>query len=241
MIMSCGGLKIIGGLFVLVVFGVLAIANPADAESAFVYRMVHPTYGDIGTFSESVMPTSTGTVIQINVHIAVKFLGITLFREEGERVETFKGNMLASLKSYTVTNGSRIDVTGEAQEDAFILNTPSGLVTAPLDVFPSDPWLIKNDGMGTSVAIETGEAIKTQITGGEQEIRSVQGALISTRHFKAVGADQQYDVWVNDSGVPVAFRSLEDGTPIDFTLISSIQNPSFPMPHKGPIAQLKSN
>ena len=75
---------------------------------------MHPFYGTIGTFTESIARTGDTTRIDSHVRVAVKILGIVVHREEGDHVEIFRGERLVSLQSATTTNGTRLDVRGEA-------------------------------------------------------------------------------------------------------------------------------
>jgi len=47
----------------------------------------------------------------------------------------------------------------------------------------------------------------------------MNGASISARHFAVMGENRE-DVWLDNQGIPVMFRTVEDGTPIDFMLQS---------------------
>jgi hypothetical protein len=219
----------------------LFTAVPAQAWGQdYSYKIVHPTYGDIGIFTENITKSANDTQIDIRVRIAVKILGFTVYREEGDRHETFHGNRFVSLKSFTITNGTRIDVTGEARGNHFFITSSAGVDEAPATIFPSDPWMVRDRGVGTSVAIETGEILTTHITGGEPVLLSLQGVTVDTRHFTANGEDQHYEVWLNDRDVPVMFRSVEDDTPIDFILTSSLHDAALTEAHLVPRATLRA-
>jgi len=208
----------------LAALGLLTAAIPACAqERAYSYSVVHPSYGTIGRFTESIAVSDGITRIDTQLRVAVKILGIVIYREEGDRSEIFRGDRLVSLRSVTITNGTRLDVRGEAQGDHFVVTSPTGVAEAPADVVPSDPWLLKVLGQGTVVSIKTGHIIPTRVTGGEPAMVSLQGVTVATRHFLAIGERQQ-ESWLNDQDVPIKFRSVEDGTPIDFILTSPLRD-----------------
>ena len=208
----------------LAALGLMTAAIPACAqERAYSYSVVHPLYGTIGTFTESIARSDGTTRIESQLHIAVEMRGMVIHREEGDYAEIFRDDRLVSLRSATTTNGTRLDVRGEAQGDHFVVTSPTGVIEAPADVVPSDPWLLKDLGVGTVVSIETGRIIPTQVSGGEPAMVSLQGVMVATRHFVALGERQQ-EIWLNDQGVPVMFRSVENGTPIDFILTSSLRD-----------------
>jgi hypothetical protein len=223
----------------LAALGLLTAVGPVRAqERAFDYSVVHPFYGTIGTFTENIARTGGTTRIDSHVRVAVKILGIVVHREESDHVEIFHGDRLVTLRSATTTNGTRIDVQGEAQGDHFVVTSPSGVVEAPADIAPSDPWVLKQIGSGTVVSTKTGRIIPTRVTGGEQVTISLQGVMVSTRHFMAHGERQQ-DIWLNDQDVPVMFRSVEGGTPIDFILTSSLRDAAVVEAHLVPAAKLQ--
>ena len=223
----------------LAALGLLTAMGPALAqERVYSYSVVHPIYGTIGTYTQDIARSGGTTRIDSHVRVAVRILGIVVHREEGDHVEIFHGDRLVKLQSTTTTNGTRIDVQGEAQGDHFVVTSPSGVVEAPADVAPSDPWVLKQIGSGTVVSIKTGRIILTRVTGGEATMISLQGVMVATHHFMAHGERQQ-EIWLNDQDVPVMFRSVESGTPIDFVLTSSLRDAAVVEAHLVPTARLK--
>ena len=222
--------------------GLLAAAIPACAqEQAYSFSVVHSVYGSIGTFTESIARSGDTTRIDSHVRIAVKILGIVAHRKDSDRSEIFHGDRLVSLQSATTTNGTRLEVRGEAQGDNFVVTSSMGIVEAPAGVAPSDPWVLRDRGVGTVVSLETGRIIPTRVTGGEPAMVSVQGVTVSTRHFMARGEGQQemqQEIWLNDHDVPIKFRIIESGAPIDFILASSLRDAAVAEAHVVPTAKL---
>jgi hypothetical protein len=226
-------------LWMLPILGMLTAAVPARAqERAYSYSVVHPFYGTIGTFTESIARSGDTTRIDSHVRVAVRILGIVVHREEGDHTEIFRGDRLVSLQCATTTNGTRIEVRGEARGDHFVVTSPAGVVDAPGDVAPSDPWVLKQIGVGTVVSIKTGRIISTRVTGGEPAKVLLQGVTVATRHFMARGEREQ-EIWLNDQDVPIMFRSVESGTPIDFVLTSPWRDAAIAEAHLVPAAKLK--
>lgn len=223
----------------LLALGLMAAVLPARAqERAYSYSVVHPLYGTIGTFTESIARSGGTTRIDSQLRVAVRVLSIVVHREEADRTEIFRGDRLVSLQSATITNGTRFDVRGEASGDQFVVTTPAGVVRASADVVPSDPWLLRNRGVGTVVSMKTGRIIDTHVTGGEPVMVSLQGVMVATRHFTAHGERQQ-ETWLNDHDVPIMFRSIENGTPIDFLLTSPWRDAAIAEAHLVPAAKLR--
>jgi len=225
----------------LAVLALLAGAIPAFAqEKIYSYSIVHPSYGTIGTFTESIARSNGTTRIDSHVRVAVKVLGILVHQEDGDHTEIFRGDRLVSLRGTTITNGKRLDVRGEAQGEHFVVTTPTGVIEAPADVAPSDPWLLKGRGVGTVVLIKTGRIIRMVVTGGEPAMVPLQGVMVATRHFMAHGEKQQ-EVWLNDHDVPIKFRSVENGTPVDFILTSPLRDAAIAEAQLVPTAKLQPN
>ena len=98
--------------------------------------------------------------------------------------------------------------------------------------------MLKQIGSGTVVSIKTGRIIPTRVTGGEQLMLPLQGVMVTTRHFMARGEREQ-EIWLNDQDVPVMFRSVESGTPIDFILTSPLRDAAVAEAHLVPAAKLQ--
>lgn len=239
---NCGIVEFLVGpwcLLLLAALGLLTAAVPARAqERAYSYSIVHPFYGTIGTFKESIARSGDITRIDSRLRVAVSILGIVVHREEGDHTEIFRGDRLVSLQSATTTNGTRIDVQGEAQGDHFVVTSPAGVIEAPADIAPSDPWVLTQVGVGTVVSVKTGRIIPTRVTGGEATTVSLQGSAVAVRHFMARGEREQ-EIWLNDQDVPIMFRSVENGTPIDFILTTSWRDAAIAEAHLVPAAKLK--
>lgn len=197
---------------------VIAGAGPARAgQQVFTYSVVHPVYGVIGTLTDTIDRGSENSRISERLRIAVKFLGIVAFREASDTTEIMRGDRLVLLQSVTEKDGQRREVHGEADGDQFVVNTPEGSFTGPATIAPSDPWALKHTGEQTMVFTDTGRIITAEISGGDYDTISANGAAISARHFVVMSTKRQ-EVWLDSRGIPVMFRTVEDGTAIDFVL-----------------------
>ncbi len=197
---------------------VMANAAPALAgPQVYTYSVEHPIYGEIGTLTDMIERDPEVMRINARLRVAVTLLGIVAYREESDTTEVLRGNRLVSLESVTNKDGRHLEVHGEAQGDRFVVNTTMGSYAAPASIVPSDPWLLKHTGEGLMVSTGMGRMLKVQISGGEYDIVSMSGAPVSARHY-VVTSDKRQDVWLDDREIPIKFRIVEDGTPIDFVL-----------------------
>ncbi len=200
------GLLIIGG------------ALPALAgQKVYTYSILHPFYGHIGTLTDTINRGPEVTRIDSRLRIAVKVLGVVGYRQESDTTEIMRGDRLISLQCVTRQDGQQFELHGEASGGQFVVNGTKGQFTGPATTAPSDPWVLKDTGEGTLVYPVTGIIARAVVSGGDRETISVNGAPASVRHFVVTGVNRE-DVWLDDLGIPIMFRSVEDGTAIDFVL-----------------------
>ena len=197
------------------------VARPAPAgQLIYTYAVLHPHYGEIGTFTDKINRKPKTMRIEGRLRIAVKVLGIVLYRKETDVTAIMRDDRLISLQSVTKKGGQYFQVRGEAQGDQFVVNTTGGTFAAgPATTLPSDPFVLRT-GEGTMISTDTGRISSVQVSGGDHDTVSVHGHSISGRRFSVVGATRR-EVWLDEHGIPVMFRMVENGTPIDFVLRST--------------------
>jgi hypothetical protein len=192
-------------------------AQQQDQQSAYHYRIEHARYGDIGTYVNIVTHRGNDTQVDSEMHVVVKMLGIVMFREEARRTEYWRGNKLVSFRGSTVTNGTRIDVSGDAQGGDFIITNGKSRIVAPANVHPSNPWSMMVLDTDTVMSTKTGEVYKAQVFGSNVEPVKFDGRAGRLRGFEIIDDKREF-AWFDDRGVPAAFRVFEDGAQIDFVL-----------------------
>ena len=199
----------------------VATVGGANAAETYSYTVRHPTFGDIGTYTDRVEHDGDQWRIETTVHVAVRVLGVVVHREDARRVEVWRAGRLASFRGLTTTNGKPLEITGEARADGFAVTTSAGTTIAPVDVVPSDPWqaarTVTLPPTCVMLSTKTGRLASVAASGGQTEQLSIHGAEIPVRHYVFRGARQQ-DVWIDAAGIPVRFRSVEGDVPIDFEL-----------------------
>lgn len=205
---------------VLASVGVVAAgALPARAaETQLDYHIVHPRYGDIGTYANTVIQSGDQVVVRTALHVAVRILGIVMHREDADRTERWKGDRLIGYDSVTVTNGTRLEVHGEAKGDKFLVTSPDGTIAVPGNVHPSNPWtprVVLNTDVELST--KTGRIDNVRVSGGDVVPVTLDGKDFQLHRYEIDGLKRQF-VWCDDKGVVVAFSIEEDGTPVNFIL-----------------------
>ncbi|MBI3517260.1 MAG: hypothetical protein HY060_24770 [Proteobacteria bacterium] len=199
----------------------VVMATSASAAETYTYAVRHPTFGDIGTYTDRIERGADQWQVDTTLHIAVQVLGIVVHREDAQRRQVWRNGRLVRFQGVTTTNGSRFEVEGTARDDGFVVVTPGGTAVAPADVVPSDPWQATRGavrgGAATMLSTKTGRLEVVRQTEGTTALLSVHGVEIAVRHY-AFASDKRQEVWIDQRGVPVQFRTIENDTPIDFVL-----------------------
>lgn len=213
------------GFWFLVVAALAWGASVAHAtDRTFEYRIQHPVFGEIGTYTNQVTASGETTEVNTTVQVAVNVAGNVIFRQDATRREQWRGDRLVAFTSLTRTNEESIEISGQARDGGFVLTTPQGVVTAPADVRPTNPWstaIVKAD---TLLAPMSGRLFKAQISDREETVRLQDGRSRKLRRYEILG-DKRQVVWFDEGGVPLAFRSEEGGVNVDFVLSQAPEPP----------------
>jgi hypothetical protein len=193
-------------------------STPAtDSPQVFEYKVNHALYGEIGTYKNVVERRGDTVAVRSTLDIAVRFLGIPVYRQAGERLERWHGDRLIEFRSVTRKNGETLEVTGEARDDAFVVKGPEGIVQAPKDVRPSNPWSVKMLNAETMMSTSTGKVMPARVKGGAEDIVLFNGKPRKLRRFD-VQSDKQEFVLLDERDVAVVFGTENDGSRVEFVL-----------------------
>jgi hypothetical protein len=203
----------------LSVAGASLLWAPAHAtETVYNYHIEHSSYGDIGTYSNTVRTDGDRAEVRSQLHVIVKILGMVVHREDADRTEIWKGDRLVRFDGVTDTNGKEIRIHGEAQGDNFVVTGPEGTNVVPGDVHPSNPWspmvfntdmmLSPKNGRVEKVSVAAASNYTPVIFDGQQKL---------LKRFDVVG--QEHDkVWLDEKGTPYAFQTVQEGETVDFVM-----------------------
>ena len=214
-------------LAVSLVWTTLAFCDGAPVLAAgqlLEYTVKHPTFGDIGTYSNRIESVGADTVVTSQLDVTVKILGLTAHREQSLRRERWRDGRLIAFSGITTKNGTRSEILGEARDDGFVVSTPSGTVVAPANIRPANPWSADMLQSGPLLSTRDGSLLGARVTMAAEE-SVMRGGRREPLYRFSVESDKHEYVWLDGQGVPVAFRTLEQGTPIDFVLIRDEAGP----------------
>lgn len=197
----------------------LSTSVASAAEQVYEYQIKHPIFGDIGTYTNTVKRTGASTDVETRINVVVTILGNVMFRQEAERRERWTNGRLSAFHGVTQTNGTRVEVQGEARADGFVIRTPQGTVVAPADVHPTNPWSPRILAAQTMMAPATGRLTKGRVVDVKDElVPRRDGGTAKLRRYE-IESDKRHVVWFDDAGVARAFRIEEGGAMIDFILV----------------------
>lgn len=202
----------------LLLFGATSPAI-ADTASTHVlrYRVTHSRYGEIGTYTNTIVSTGPTTIVETEIHLAVRVLGIVVHREDAERSETWNGDRLVVFYGATVVNGKTTKISGQAGADGFTVTSPQGVVVAPADIRPSNPWSAGFLTSNTMLRSDTGLVEQVTITGPKTGAVKVGTASVETREYD-IAATPSYRIWLDSEDIPVVFSVADDSGQVTFTL-----------------------
>jgi hypothetical protein len=208
----------------------IPLALAQGSTEVMTYNVEHPTYGNIGTYTNIVSQDGNTADVHTDLHIAVKVVGIRLFHQDATREERWDNQQLVGFKSTTDDNGTQIAVTGEAEGNGFHINsTAAGVVTAPPQVHPSNPWAPFVLHTDTMMSTKTGKVTPVVVKDTGVVTMTFDGKPMRVQQW-FVDDDKHQVVWIDDHNVVVAFQTQEDGSPINFVLKTETASGAAPSP-----------
>lgn len=212
---SVAGVVALVALLACVAAGPAALA--AAAPMQLTYRVTHSTFGEIGTYINTIEPTSSGTTVLTRAHFVVKMLGVKLYSEDAERTERWRGNRLVSFQGVTSKGNASTAVKGEAEGNNFVISSPQGTIDAPATVHPANPWSPNFLDSHTMMRPDTGRLERVSISGGQETTVTIDGAPVRAQKYEVDGSSR-YTVWLDGQGVPVMFIVDDNSGKVTFTL-----------------------
>lgn len=197
-----------------------AFVQPARADTqTYQYEVEHPTFGHIGTYTNVIEQSGDRTHVETELHVAVRLVGIAVYRQDATRSEDWRNGRLVAFHGVTTTNGTSVEISGQARGNGFAITTPDGTTLAPADVRTSNPWSPRFLKAHVMMSTKSGRTEAVRISGGDETSVTFDGKA-RLLHQYLIDGQKRGLVWLDDRGVPIAFKIWEDGTPIELVLIS---------------------
>ncbi len=189
----------------------------SDLPRQFQYRVRHAVFGNIGTYTNTIETISGTTTVRTSVRLNVSALGVILHREDAERTERWRDDILREFHGVTTVNGVATKVDGKADGASFVIVSPRGKVVAPRTIRPSNPWSSEFLHSTTMMLTDTGEVERVRVTGGEATHITINGDWVWARKYQVEGS-LTYKIWIDQQNIPVAFAMDDDSGEVSFYL-----------------------
>jgi hypothetical protein len=190
----------------------------ADQVRQLVYRVVHATYGDIGTYRNLIETAGDRTTVKTTVHLKVTVLGMVLHQEDAERTEQWQNNRLISFHGVTNRGGKPLVIDGEAKGDKFVITSPLGTFAAPASVQPANPWSANCLRSTAMMRVDTGRVESVTVSGGQPATVDINGADLAVREYQ-IGGRETFKIWIDRQGTPVKFSVDDKSGEVDFEIL----------------------
>lgn len=221
--LATGLRRLFGAATITSAFAAVFLLAPAPAfasHDVYDYRVEGSHVGDIGAFINVVNRKGDNTEVESQLRVAAKFLGITFFDENANRVERWHNGRFIYFRGTTDTNGTLLNISGHAASGAFVIVTPHGKIVAPRGVHPSNPWsplVLKSNVL---MSTRTGKVTHVRVIDTGEVEATFDGKTRRLHRFFVDGNKHQV-VWFDGKGVPIAFETPEHGMDITFILMHS--------------------
>jgi len=202
------------GIYKAALLLVLSIFNSAYASKGEDKNWEFKVYLDgdeIGFHNFSVVQKENHQEIYSSARFDVKFLFINAYSYEHDNVEHWRGQCLKSINAVTNDNGDKYNVSGQVDDDQFIVETlqDKNSYDSCIKTFAYwDPDFLTERKLLNS---QTGEMIevKSQFIGNEK--MTYKGKATDARRYRLLGENLQIDLWYSDEDQWLALESLTEG------------------------------
>jgi hypothetical protein len=171
----------------------------------------------IGTHTLGFTREGDVTRVDIAIDLAVRVLGITVYRYTHRNTERWRGERLVDMTSTTDRNGRPYRVRAEAKGPAIHVDSSEvGRFDAPPDLVTTSYW---HPGFIRSRKLDTqgGKLLDVQVADRGEEVIRAGGTDIPARRWRIDG-DLKLDIWYDRTGqwAKLLFAG-DDGSQIEYT------------------------
>jgi len=195
----------------------LSIFNVAHASSSIDKNWNFKVYLDgdeIGFHNFSIVHKEQHHEIYSSARFDVKFLFINAYSYKHDNVELWQGQCLNSINAVTDDNGDLYNVSGKADNNAFVVNTSDtqnekqNKYLSCIKTFAYwNPEFLKETTLLNS---QTGEMVEVESEFIGNETLRHNGEEVVARHYRLQGKDLQIDLWYSVDDHWLALESLTE-------------------------------
>ena len=196
----------------------ISIFNVAHASSSIDKNWQFTVYLDgdeIGFHNFSIIQNEEYQKIYSSARFNVKFLFINAYSYKHDNEELWQGQCLNSINAVTDDNGDLYNVSGEAYNGAFIVNTAENNSNKKQNKYLPciktfaywDPEFLKETTLLNS---QTGEMMEVDSEFIGTDTLRHNGEEVVARHYRLHGKDLQIDLWYSVDDHWLALESLTE-------------------------------
>ena len=194
------------------------LANAALPESGKLDFTVLRGGSEIGTHRLEFSRQGDELKVDIGTDIAVKMLGIAVYRFEHEGHETWRDGQLVSLESKTNDDGTPHHLAVNAADGKLVVNGDARQGDENPDVIPASLWnedLVKQNALLNTL---DGSSMDVTVREVGPETVEVNGEPVTATHYSVTGKLER-ELWYDAAGVLVQVKFAgSDGSEISYVL-----------------------
>ncbi|HUB97958.1 MAG TPA: DUF6134 family protein [Stellaceae bacterium] len=161
-----------------------------------------------------------GFTVRSTLKLAVKFLGIVVYRFNYESNEVWRDGMLASLDASQDDNGTVSKVTARRTGDTLDVTGPKGHETVTGAILPSTHWNPQTIAADQLLNTLDGTISKVKLMSQGTESVPVGAGRVQATHYLYTG-DIKAESWYDAAGHWVKLRFPgKDGSEIDYVCVA---------------------
>ena len=191
----------------------------------YSYRVIHPVYGDIGSYTNVIEDRGDEIAVRNNFRVKVKILFAVAYEQNGDNTELWRDGRMVSFQGSMRKNGKKSALRGYAEGENFIIEGARGKTVAPGSVYPNNPWSPQILGADLLMGTSSGKLYRVRSSDGDERVIEINGERVKTRYF-TVDGDARYELWFDEKGVPVKFTDISDDTTITYQLVRQSAEPA---------------
>lgn len=195
-----------------------SLANAAVPESGKLDFTVLRGGREIGTHRLEFARQGDELKVDIGTDIAVKMLGIAVYRFEHEGHETWRDGQLVSLESKTNDDGTPHRLAVNAADGKLVVNGDARQGDENPAVIPASLW--NEDLVRQNALLNTLDGSSMEVTVREvgAETVEVNGEPVTATHYSVTGKLER-ELWYDAAGVLVQVKfNGADGSEISYVL-----------------------
>ena len=196
------------GVLLLFLFA-LTLMSPAEARERTRWDFtVYLGEKKIGRHSYEVSNDAGITQVRSEARFRYRFLLIPAYRYDHSAAERWSDDCLLGLDADTVTNGDRVQVSGERDGDRFMVLNDEGSADLPECVMSFAYWNPDVLQQEQLLNPQTGEFVPVEIEAVGEDQLEIRGELVSARRYQLRAYDLNLTLWYSDDDEWLGLQSV---------------------------------